>query len=162
MGVKDFHDFLFRHAKQGVARFPNLFAEKVNPPRLSLQFSYTFLSQGAILDGVDGVVVFEHDDSFGRFRSLRIEFTTRRSFDDFWKWKTSSFQIVKRRSGSIATRATMSWMRTASRLALRECPSSGTSAHHRRKREWVTAFFEDKCDWRQLSRKGWKKRVRLP
>lgn len=74
VGVTDFHDFLFRHAKQGVARFPNVFVEKVNPSRISLQFSYTFLSQSAILGGVDGVVVFEYDDSLERFRSLRIEY----------------------------------------------------------------------------------------
>jgi hypothetical protein len=74
VGVRDFHAYMFEHVKQGAARFPNVFREKTNPSRISLQFSYTFLMQSATLGGVDGVAEFEYDDDWQRFRRLRIEY----------------------------------------------------------------------------------------
>jgi hypothetical protein len=72
--VKDFHAFLFQHIKQGAARFPNVFEEKTNPSRISLQFSYTFLTNSTLLGGLDGVAVFEYDDNRQQFTGLRVEY----------------------------------------------------------------------------------------
>lgn len=74
VGVRDFHAYMFQQVKQGVARFPNVFGEKTNPSRISLQFSYTFLTKSATLGGVDGIAEFEYDDDWQRFRRLRIEY----------------------------------------------------------------------------------------
>lgn len=74
VGVREFHAYMFQHVKQGAARFPSVFSEKTNPSRISLQFSYTFLTRSATLGGVDGVAIFEYDDVTQRFRSLRIEY----------------------------------------------------------------------------------------
>ena len=71
-GIRDFHAYLFQQTRQTSARFPNVFEEKTNPPRISLQFSYTFLTQSVALGGIDGIAIFEFDEIRQRFKSLKI------------------------------------------------------------------------------------------
>lgn len=70
--VEQFHTYLFANTKKTAARFPNVLGTRQDPPSITMQFSYTLSVANGDVTVIDGIAVFELDESAGKFRSLEF------------------------------------------------------------------------------------------